>query len=273
MQPAIFIDQANAPGRRCEVLRQQRIARVVVEFRCHRWPFQAAAVFSNSVVVPRVRHHLLTQYTTVRFSQAAERRQHSASGVSPRNRSRDGTSRRAATENAIKQRSSFRKCAETIYRVSMPGWHVHQLAKGVTHEPRPSQAQGCARRKAVSHKRWLTPAATCCRCSAAYRDDAVVGLATKRSLNAEWTARHNTAGVAVPCLPFLLRKPRCHPGLSGRVPRSAEIRPPISKRDYVLEFPEIVFRTASERSIRLERRPCFTAASLVPGSAVRFRFR
>jgi len=43
-----------------------------------------------------------------------------------------------------------RKCAETIYRVSMPEWHVSELAKGVSHKPLPSQAQGCATRKAVS---------------------------------------------------------------------------------------------------------------------------
>jgi len=37
-----------------------------------------------------------------------------------------------------------------IYRVSMPGWHFPELAKGVAHKPLPSQAQGLATRKAVS---------------------------------------------------------------------------------------------------------------------------
>ena len=45
-----------------------------------------------------------------------------------------------------------RKCAETIYRVSMPEWHVSELAKGVSHKPLPSQAQGRATRKAVRVK-------------------------------------------------------------------------------------------------------------------------
>jgi len=51
-------------------------------------------------LVVRLRHHSLTQYTTVGFVQAADRRQHSASGVSPRNRPCAANSRRAATENA-----------------------------------------------------------------------------------------------------------------------------------------------------------------------------
>jgi len=42
---------------------------------------------------------------------------------------------------------------------------------------------------------------TCCCRSAAYRDDAVLGFAATRSLNADWTERHHTAAVEVPCLP------------------------------------------------------------------------
>ena len=136
-------------SRRCEVLRQQRIALVVVEFRCHCRPFPAAVVLSNSVLVPRLRHHLQTQYATLRFSQAAERRQRSASSVSPRNR------------------------------------HAMQTA---------ADRRQTTRRKSVRRLGVL------CRCSAAYRDDAVVELAVKRSLNADWTKRHNTAEAAVPCL-------------------------------------------------------------------------
>jgi hypothetical protein len=41
-----------------------------------------------------------------------------------------------------------------------------------------------------------------CRCSAANSDDAVVGLAATRWLKADWTDRHNTAGVAGRCLLF-----------------------------------------------------------------------
>jgi hypothetical protein len=73
-------------SRRCEVLRSHGIARVVVEMRCHHWPSPAVAVLLNSVPVARLRHHFLTQYTAVGFSQAAERSQHSVSGVSPRSR-------------------------------------------------------------------------------------------------------------------------------------------------------------------------------------------
>ena len=45
----------------------------------------------------------------------------------------------------------LRKCVETIYGVSMPGWHVPEFAKGVAHKPRPSQTLGRATRKAVSN--------------------------------------------------------------------------------------------------------------------------
>jgi hypothetical protein len=72
-------------------------------------PFPTAAGLPSSVPVGRLRPHLLTQHTALGFAQAAERRRHSASGVSPRNRSRDATSRRAATDNATTSCSSFNR--------------------------------------------------------------------------------------------------------------------------------------------------------------------
>jgi hypothetical protein len=112
------------------------------------------------------------QHTALGFAQAAERRQHSASDVSPRNRPREATSRRAATDNATTSCSSFNR--------TLPLLRSYQM-RDLTNA-------------------WLTPAAKCCPCSAAYTDDAVVGLAATRSLSADGTDRHHTAEVAVSCL-------------------------------------------------------------------------
>jgi len=57
--------------------------------------------------------------------------------------------RRCSQAAEKSSKKTLRKCAETIYRVSMPGWHVPEFAKGVVCLPRPSQTQGRATRKAV----------------------------------------------------------------------------------------------------------------------------
>jgi hypothetical protein len=74
-----------------------------------RRPVPAAAGLPSGVPAGRLRPHLLTQHTALGFAQAAERRQHSASGVSPRIRPREATSRRAATDNATTRCSSFNR--------------------------------------------------------------------------------------------------------------------------------------------------------------------